>query len=307
MSNINLDTCINKFSKDRFFIALLPVNVEQNLFDSIIPHTDWVGFNLFDLRRSKLYPALKKRGLKDTFHINDDKKTFLTSTDKDENLIKFFARDCIKSFKSDILDFNPDMAMGPDWFVYEDMTPEKRKENIEKALKLNQECINLENIIPNVHGTTVQEMKDFIEPFKVQGKENFVIPGREYNYNLGDRKKSQQRFSALTSIIARFEKIKIITTGISSPKLQQNLPEISGFVSLGWLIQACYRRLIFNKTYRSIFNPEFFCDDYSCCAPFSKEELASPENNHIRAIHNLKKIKFGLKERAKFLQAYLVN
>lgn len=294
--------------RNRYFIALVPVHTSQNILEKILLHIKWIGFNIFDLRGSKFYSVAKERGIRDAFNIGDDKKIFLTSTQKDEQLERFYeGSNGIAVFKSDVVDFDVDMAMGPDWYVYCDQPPDERRKHLKKALDLNEKCVELENVAPNVHGTNFREMTEFIELFKAQGKSIFVIPGREYLINLDDRKKSQREFSSLTSTIAREERIKIIITGCSSPKLQENLPDVSGFAGLGWLIQARCRRLVFGKTYRSLFDPAFSCNDPNCCGSFDRYELARPERDATRAIHNLRKIQSQLVERPKFSQSCLVG
>jgi hypothetical protein len=294
--------------KDRYFIPLVPPHIRPNVLKSIMPHTDWIGFNLFDLRGSKFYAIAQKRGIKTAFGIGEDKKIFLTSTGKDEKLIPFYNRqNGIDQFRSDVINFDVDMAMGPDWFVYEDQPPNERKKNIRRSIELNEKCVDLENVIPNIHGTTFQETKAFIKTFKGQGKTLFVMAGRGRLINLGNRKRSQRSFSSLTSTIVRCEEIRLIITGCSSPKLHNDMPDVSGFVGLGWLIQARNRRLIMDRTYRRIFDPHFFCHDSSCCASLSKEELAKPDHEPNRAIHNLRRIIHSLTTRPKFWQCNLVN
>jgi hypothetical protein len=309
MTEDNLNDQMNYPSKEnRYFIPIVPVHIKPEVLKNIMPYTNWIGFNLFDLRGSKFYDAVKRKGIRDTFEIDDGKRIFLASTGKDEKLVPFYDnQDGIEQFRADVKDFDADMVMGPDWFVYEDQLPEDRRKNIAKAIELNKECIDLENVVPNIHGTNFQEIRSFIESFKEHGKRLFVMAGRGRLINLGNRKKSQNRFSSLTSTIVTYEKIRLIVTGCNSPKLQENLPAVSAFAGLGWLIQARNRRLIMGKTYRRIFDPGFFCDDFSCCASLSKEELARKEKESARAIHNLKRIVQSLTARPAFWQYSLVS
>jgi hypothetical protein len=293
---------------DRYFIPLLPANTKPSIISAILPHTDWVGLNIFDLQRSKVYAEAKRIGsIKDALGLPVGKKVFLTSTERDENLEKFYEKGGIEKLKSDISDLSPDMVMGPDWYVYDDMPEFERTKNIMKAIDLNQKLIDFDVMAPNIHGTNPTEIRRFIEPFKAQGKRNFIMPGREYLINRGDRKRCQELFSALTSITARTENVDLIVTGCGSPKLQQSLPDVKGFVGIGWMVQAGYRRLIFNGTYHSIFDKEFHCDDPDCCASAIPEELAKPEKNLVRYVHNLKKIKSDIAWKPKYRQVYLVN
>jgi hypothetical protein len=295
-------------AKDRFFIPLIPAHIRPGVLKGIMPHTNWIGLNLFDLRRSRFYAAAKKKGIRPAFGIDEDKRIFLTSTGKDEELIPFYdEHNGIDQFRSDVIDFDIDAAMGPDWFVYEDQPPNERRKSIEKAIEFNERCIDLENVIPNIHGTTFQEIETFVKPFKEQGKTLFVMAGRGRLINLGNRKESQRSFSSLTSTITRCENIRLIITGCSSPKLQEGMPDVSGFVGLGWLIQARNRRLILDKTYTRLSDPLFFCRDSNCCASLSKEELAKPDHEPKRAIHNLRRIVNSLTTRPKFCQESLVN
>lgn len=294
--------------KDRYFIPLVPPYVNPSVLKGVMPYTTWIGLNLFDMRDSKFYAAAKRNGIKAAFGIDEDKRIFLTSTGRDENLIPFYdEQNGIDQFISDVTDFDVDIAMGPDWFVYEDQPSNERRKNIAKAIELNEKCIDLENFVPNIHGTTFQEIETFIKPFKQQGKTLFVMAGRGRLINLGNRKRSQKSFSFLTSTIIRCEDIRLIVTGCSSPKLQEDMPGVSGFVGLGWLIQARNRRLIMGKTFTRISDPRFFCHDSSCCASISKEELAKPERESNRAIHNLKRIIDSLMTPPEFCQYSLVN
>jgi hypothetical protein len=291
----------------RYFIPLISVYTRGILLRDILPHVDWIGFNYFELKRSKYFRMAKEKGIRDTFGIDDEKKIFLASTAKDEELEQFyFGLNGIDVFKSDVTDFNVDRAMDPDWFIYCDQPRSEREKNSNIALQLNEQCISLENVVPNIHGTDFQEIRNFVEHFKKQGKLEFVIPGREYLINLDDRRRSQREFSFLTSTIAKEERISIITTGCSSPKLQESLPAVSGFVGLGWLIQARCRRLIFGKTFRNLFDPTFFCHDLDCCGSLDKLELAKPEHDSNRAIHNLRKIQSLMVKRPKYPQCCLV-
>jgi hypothetical protein len=308
MAESNDNHACNLGVKDRYFIPLVPSYVRPNVLKSVMPFTEWIGFNLFELRSSKFYPIAKKKGIRDTFEIDDQKRIFVTSTGKDERLIPFYnEHDGISQFRSDITDFDVDMAMGPDWFVYEDSPPYERNKNIARAMELNESCIDLENVIPNVHGTNLQEVKCFIEPFKQRGKRLFIMAGRGRLINFGNRKKSQRNFSSLTSTVVECEKIQLIVTGCNSPKQQENLPHVSGFAGLGWLIQARNRRLIMGKTYRRISDEDFFCNDSDCCSSLSKEELAKTEHEPQRAIHNLKRINNSLGVRCGYCQCSLVS
>jgi hypothetical protein len=292
--------------RNRFFIPMVPPYVSQELLKEMLQHTNWIGFNRFEVRHSKFYDEAKKRGLRDTFKIDDGTSIFLTSTAKDEELIRFYGQNsCFEELKSDIINFDVNMAMGPHWFVYKKDPPERRKKDIKKAFELNMSFSDLENVLPTIHGTKFQEIRRFVEPFKAQGKKLFVLPGREYLINLEDREKAQREFSFLTSTTARAEKIDLIVTGCNSPKLQESLPAVLGFAGLGWLIQSKQRRLIMGKKYVSIFDPRFFCNDSDCCALIHKKDLTKPENDSVRAIHNLRQINACLEERPKFSQTYL--
>ncbi len=296
------------FDGDRFFVPLVPPYVKPQVLQDIMPFTKWIGFNYIEVIGSRSYPAAQKRGVRDAFGISEEKKIFMTTTGHDEKLERFYSDPSgIEQFRSDIQDFNVDMVMGPDFYAYEDQTPNERKKSIAKALELNERCIDLENVVPNIHGTNFQEIRKFIEPFKMRGRTVFIMPGREYLINLTDRKRSQREFSSLTSTITRSEKIKMIVTGCSSPMLQSNLPDVSGFVGMGWWIQAKYRRLILGNTFTSIFDPRFHCNDFSCCASLDSKQLRRPEKDSIRAVHNLKQIQARLKERPQFSQHSLMG
>ena len=298
---------LKSLKKERSFIPLFPVYIKHDILESMLPYSNWIGFNYFELRRRKFYDDVKRRGIRKTFNIDDKKKIFLTSTNNDKAIEKFYDHEGIVTFKSDVKAFDATMVMGPDWYIYEDMNPSQRNESIEKAIRLNQECIDLGNIVPNIHGTNPQEIGRFVEPFKAQGINAFVMPGREYLINRYYRKRDQAKFSALTSTISRLEKIDLIVTGCSSPKLMFDLPDVSSFVSLGWLVQARCRRLIMGKTYMRILDPRFHCEDSRCCATFTKEELVKQENESFRAIHNLNKINSQVNERSKIIQNSLVS
>jgi hypothetical protein len=287
---------------DRFFIPMVPPYINPKILKDVQQYTDWIGFNLFELRHSKFYNSAKKKSIRDTFEIDDKKKIFLTSITKDKELKRFYDKhNWIEEFKSDVRDFDVNMAMGPDWFSYKGGP----KDNIQKAIELNMNFLDLEIIVPTIRGTNFQEVKSFIEPFKALGRTLFVFTGREYLVNLADRKRAQFEFFSLTSKMTRIEKIKLIVTGCNSPKLQESLPAVLGFAGLGWLIQSRQRRLIMGKIYKSIFDPKFSCVDPSCCASIDKKALAKPENDSVRATHNLRKINANLKERSTFSQTYL--
>lgn len=304
-----LETCIKSLSMaGRFFIPIVPVHINPNVLVSIMQHTKWLGFNLFDLRESKYYESAEREGIKNTFNIDGRKKIFLTSTKADEKLAVFYNnQNGIEKFKSDVTNFNVDIAMGPDWYAYDDDPSHMREASIKKAFELNEKCIDMENVLPDIHGTNFQEAIKFIKPFKEQGKELFVIAGRGRLINLGRRGNSQINFAGLTSAITKYEGIKLIVTGCSSPKLQYMMPDVLGFAGLGWLIQARNRRLIMGNTYRRISDSKFSCSDKNCCALFTKEELFKPENESIRAIHNLKRICSNLELIPKFRQMCLMN
>jgi hypothetical protein len=294
------------YAKSRFYIPMVSPYLKLGMLQDILKHTLWIGFNIFELKHSKFYDNVKSKGLKDAFGINDDVKVFLTSITKDQNLINFFGHpNWLKEFRSDIMDFNVDMAMGPDWFSYKEDSFKQRKANIKKAIELNMGLLDLENVAPPIRGTSLEEFRSFVAPFKAQGKTFFIFAGREYLINLGDRKKAQLEFSSLTSVITQLEKVRLVVTGCNSPKLMETLPTVSGFSGLGWLIQSRQRRLIMGKTYLNIFDPKFFCNDNGCCAAISKKDLKNPENDSIRAIHNLRRINANLGNISEFSQAYL--
>ena len=292
--------------EDRFFIPMIPPYIESKVLLNVLQNSKWIGFNLFELRHSRFYRDIKNKGLKDTFGIDDDTKIFLASIAKDEQLKDFFGHlNWLEEFRSDIIDFDVDIVMGPDWFSYKEDSLAQRRANIERATSLNMGLLDLENVVPTIRGTSVQEFRAFIEPFKAQGKTLFVLTGREYLINLGDRKKAQLEFSSSTSVIVQSEKIRLLVTGCNSPKLMEMLPTVSAFSGLGWLIQSRQRRLIMGKTYLSIFNPKFFCHDSNCCAAMSKKELKNPENDSVRAIHNLRRINANLGMKSNFSQICL--
>jgi hypothetical protein len=274
---------------------MVPANIKPDVLNSLVPFTDWIGFNLFDIRKSKMYATIQGKGIRSTYNINDKTRIFISSTAEDEQLVKYYNQpNAIERLKKDIVNFGVDLVMGPDWFVYEDQPLSVRRKNLAKAISLNQQCVDVENIAPNIHGTNLAEATSFIEPFKKQGKQLYVMAGRGRLINFGERKKSQRNFAFLTSAINSNEKVKLIVTGCSSPKLQEMLTAVTGFASLGWLIQSRLRRLIMHKTYRSIFDRMFVCKDYDCCAMVPKKELAQSIHDKRRAIHNLKKITAGL-------------
>lgn len=302
MSNQSLE--IN--CKNRFFLPMVPPYLKPPVLQHIMKNTSWIGFNRFELRHSRFYYDLKRKGLRNYFGIPDCIKIFLSSIAKDEELIRFFSDpNWLENFKGDIKDFDVDVAMGPDWFSYKDDLLSQRRRNVEKAIDLNIALLELENVVPTITGTSIEEFTTFVKPFKSQGKTLFVLPGREYLVNLGDRKRAQLEFSSLTSALTKSEKVELIITGCNSPKLMEMLTTALGFSGLGWLIQARQRRLIMGKVYLSIFDPVFFCNDLSCCGAIRKEDLRNPENDSIRAVHNLRRINATLGNTSRLSQAYL--
>jgi hypothetical protein len=292
--------------KGRFFIPVVSVYTEPELLKAIMSHTSWIGFNYLELRNSNRYPFAKARGLRDAFGLDDQTRIFLSTTAKDKRLVRFYDEsNGLEKFRSDMLSFGVDLTMGPDWFSYKDDPLSLRQKVVRKSIKLNMDCLDLENLAPTIRGTNFQEMAGFISHFRVQGKKVFVFPGREYLINLADRKRAQREAFSLTATLTRAEGIKLILTGCSSPKLQQRLFAVWGFAGQGWLIQSMQRRLIKDETYVSIFNKRFFCDDPRCCASISINDLKSPRCDSIRAIHNLRRINAALKPMPKIEQTCL--
>jgi len=297
--NIMIDAYLEdmhwKQSKDRRFIPLFSVYDRQAL-KTVMRYCNEVSFNYFQLRSSKYYKDAKSRGIRDAFNINDDIRIFLTSTAKDEQLTRFYDSGGAEEYRSDVQTLGVDLAMGPDWFTYEDQSLETRERCLQKSIDLNQKCIDIETVLPNIHGTNFQEMQRFIETFKEQGKLEFVMPGREYLINRGHRTRDQKKLAALTSSITRLEEVKLIVTGCSSPKLMFEMPDVAAFCGFGWVIQSRYRRLIYNKTYLHILNPLFECKDNRCCGTYDKEELVQPTTSSIRALHNFLQIDSQINE-----------
>jgi hypothetical protein len=194
--------------------------------------------------------------------------------------------------------------MGPDWFVYEDMSNFERTKNIVKASIMNQKCLKCEKIIPNIHGTNMKEMREFIKPFKEQGKELFAFPSREYLINIGDRKQSMLKILGFTRALTRQDNIELVVSGANSPKLHNYLSDVKVFVGLGWFIQAYYRRLIDNDTYISIFG-DFEIDNKIEDRIENVKELAESENDSVRVLYNLRKINDQLVETFPFKQQIL--
>ena len=276
---------------NRFFIPMVPPQIKPETLLAVSLHTSWIGINLFQLKHSSFYEKAKSKGVRDAFGINDKIKIFLTTINDDNYLVNYFNKSSwFEELKSDLNGFSADMVMGPDWFSYREDSPELRNRNIKKAIDLNLMFTYQENIIPTIRGNYSQEIKRFIKPFKEIGKNLFVFTGREYLINLGDRKRSEFELLSLTSNIVRNEKVKLIVTGCSSPRQQENLPDVFGFSGLGWLINAKRRMLISGKTYRWLSSPIFSCADPDCCNSMNKSELAQSKNDSIRAIHNLKAI-----------------
>lgn len=293
-------------TEKRIFIPMVSVYTNRELMKAILPHTSWIGFNYFELVNSKYYKLAQAKGVSETFGIDDKTKIFLTSTAKDEQLIHFYEElNGLEKFKSDIRSFDVNLAMGPDWFSYKDDPPEVRKETIAKAIELTTGCLEIENIVPAIRGTNFEEMTSFIEHFKAQGKNLFVFTGREYLINLYDRKKAQQEAFFLTASLVRALGIKLILTGCSSPKLQEKLFAVWGFVGQGWFIQAMQRRLIKGKTFMSIFDPRFSCNDARCCGFVDINDLKNGKYDSARAVHNLRRINDSLRETPVYSQAYL--
>ncbi len=277
--------------KNRVFIPMVQPYISPKIMRLILPYTKWIGFNCFELRHSKFYDQAKRKGLRKTFDISDETKIFLTTVAKDKELIRFYDEPySLETLKSEISNFDVDMAMGPDWYSYQDDPQEKRKENLERAIELNMSFVDLENVVPTIRGTNFQEVRSFVQPFKSRGKRLFVLTGREYLINRGNRKKAQTELSSLTSAIKESEKIRLIVTGCNSPKLMATLSAVSGFSGLGWLIQSKKRRLIMGKTYLNVSDPRFLCKDSRCCRNLDKDDLKNPEQDSVRAVHNLVKI-----------------
>ena len=274
----------------RFFVPLIPSHSDIELVDEIQSKTDWIGFNIFNLMKSSLFKDIMKYGLKDTYGINENKKIFLTTTELDDFLIEYFNKaNKLSEFINIIQNIDADKVMGPDWFVYEDMPQCERHANILYAYALNQKCLKCEKIIPNIHGATLNEMIKFTKPFIEQGINQFVLPGREYFINLGDRKKARNQFYGFTSYLTRIHKINLIVTGLSSPKIQNYLLDVNGFTSLGWLIQARKRRLISDYTYKQLSN-DFELDRNIVPENLDSKEISKKEYNYLRAKYNLIKI-----------------
>lgn len=274
----------------RFFVPIVPSYVNNKFLDEILHFTNWIGFNLFDLMKNRIFQDVKKYGIKETFDISNDKKIFITTTERDEFLIQYYDKlDGLNNFISIVETLDVDLVMGPDWFVYEEMSKFERSKNIMKALLLNQKCLNCDNVVPNIHGTTISEMINFVKPFKEQGKELFVLPGREYFLNINNRKYSMRKFFGFTSVLSRKENLKLIVTGINSPKIHRYLQDVKSFVGLGWLIQARYRRLIDEDTFKSIFI-DFVIDNDFEDNILDINDLADPKYDTLRASYNLKKI-----------------
>lgn len=306
LNNVNSGIRVPVIGRDRFFIPMVQPYISPKILRCIIPYTKWIGFNFFELRHSKFYQQTKEKSLRNAFGIGNETKIFLTTIAKDKELIRFYAEpNSLDELRSDILDFDVDLAMGPDWFSYKDDPPKKRKENLEKAIELNMRFLDLENVVPTIRGTNFQEVSNFIQRFKTLGRQLFVLTGREYLVNRGDRKKAQTEISSLTSAIVDSERIRIILTGCNSPKLMTALPVVSGFSGLGWLIQSKKRRLIMGKTYFNISDPRFSCKDHRCCANLDKDSLKDQEHDSVRAVHNLLMINAYLKTEPFLSQTYL--
>jgi hypothetical protein len=285
---------------------MVSVYTKPELLKAVVPHTSWIGFNYLELRTSSLYSFVKARGLREAFEIDNGTRIFLSTTGKDKQLLHFYNElSGLEKFRSDIQNFGIDLAMGPDWFSYKDDPSWLRKESVGKSIELTTGCLDLENIAPTIRGTSFREMAGFIDHFKAQGKQVFVFPGREYLINLADRKRAQREAFSLTATLARAKGIKLILTGCSSPILQERLFAVWGFAGQGWLIQSKQRRLIKGKTYMSIFDNRFSCDDPKCCASISLKDLKNTEHDSARAVHNLRRIIAALKPLPKFEQTCL--
>jgi hypothetical protein len=296
--------------KERYFIPLVTPYINPDVLKEILPHTNWIGFNLFEMQGCrKFYLTAKNKGIREVFGIDDSKKIFLSSTAEDEKLISFYdKKDGIQQFREDVIDFDVDMAMGPDYFAYEDKPLSERKACIEKAIDLNMKIVDLENVVPTIQGTNLKEIRTFVEPFKRIGKTQFIIPGRGRLINLGNKKKSQRDFYSLISAVVETERIELIVTGCNSPKQIENMPAVLAFAGKGWLIDARRRLLICDdKTYRYISDPRFLCKDSACCNSLSKDELSKTENESIRAKHNLRRISRSLTVRPRLRQYTLVR
>jgi hypothetical protein len=275
---------------------MVSVYTRQEILKSVLPYTNWIGFNYFELIGSKYYSLANALGLRRAFCLDDDTKIFLATTAKDKQLIRFYDDpNWMKKFRSDVRSFAVDLTMGPDLFSYKDDPLTLRKKLVEKSIALTAECLDIQNLAPAIRGTNFEEMAYFINHFKTKGKDLFVFAGREYLINLADRKKAQQEAFTLTANLVRTLDIKMIMTGCSSPRLMEKLFAVWGFAGQGWLIQSNQRRLIKDKTYVSIFDKKFSCHDPHCCCNVTMEQLRNKQYDSVRAIHNLKQINASLK------------
>jgi hypothetical protein len=64
----------------RFFIPQIPSYIKPDILEYIIPHTEWIGFNYFDLIHNSIFSEVQMHGVKEIFNISDNKKIFITTS-----------------------------------------------------------------------------------------------------------------------------------------------------------------------------------------------------------------------------------
>jgi len=279
----------------RSFIPQFSSYVDDSFLNDMLPHTNWIGFNYFDLLHNRIFPKVKKHGIRDVYNISDKKKIFLSTTEKDELLINYYNnQNGLNDFILNVEELDADLVMGPDWFVYEKMGIQEKTRHITKASLMNQKCLSCDKIIPNIHGTNIHELSEFIKPFKELGSDLFVLPGREYFRRKGDVKNSQKQFYGFTSYLKRIEEVELLVTGISSPRVHRYLSDVKYFVGQGWDIQAAFRQIIDDLTFKKIVNGLEL--DQNIVENVSLNELLDEEYDSLRALYNLIKINEKINE-----------
>lgn len=252
-------------------------------------HTNNLAFNYFLLKRRGFYDKIKKRGIKDFFKIKDGKKVYLITNYFDEIITPFYVKNNgLNRFKEDVINFQPDYVMGPDWFLYWSFSPLKRREELVYSQNLNLECIDLKGFIPNLQGLSLSEISFFIEPFIQLGFHDYIVSGRERLINYGERKNTQQQFFSLIHQLSKKNNIDLMVTGCNSLSLMKKMFMVKSCFGFGWAIQAKQRRLIENSKFLSIFNKNFKPCSLNCCINKNIKEIASKENDINRYIHNIR-------------------